>query len=151
MIVNIKSSRHSYKWALSIKLEVQNLRSKLQNIWLDYCVVFSFISYVFQSLLYHKTFWTMFRSWNEMAMTLLPKLKRFHLIGIGLQEGEFASISVKRLRKRQMQNFFVSLMVSQVKLTICYLFYINSCSKLFWLILCTLNYDTVVEAMSSKY
>ncbi|KAG9134701.1 hypothetical protein Leryth_001025 [Lithospermum erythrorhizon] len=29
------------------------------------------------------------------------------------QEGEFASISVKRLRKRQMKNFFVSLMVSQ--------------------------------------
>ncbi|KAI4376401.1 hypothetical protein MLD38_014169 [Melastoma candidum] len=29
------------------------------------------------------------------------------------QEGEFASISVKRLRKRQMRNFFVCLMVSQ--------------------------------------
>ncbi|KAL1217815.1 Isoamylase 1 [Cardamine amara subsp. amara] len=29
------------------------------------------------------------------------------------EEGEFASISVKRLRKRQMRNFFVSLMVSQ--------------------------------------
>ncbi|OIV93609.1 hypothetical protein TanjilG_04841 [Lupinus angustifolius] len=29
------------------------------------------------------------------------------------QEGEFASISVKRLRKRQMRNFFLSLMVSQ--------------------------------------
>ncbi|EFH56092.1 ATISA1/ISA1 [Arabidopsis lyrata subsp. lyrata] len=29
------------------------------------------------------------------------------------EEGDFASISVKRLRKRQMRNFFVSLMVSQ--------------------------------------
>ncbi|KAL6292452.1 hypothetical protein ACE6H2_000594 [Prunus campanulata] len=29
------------------------------------------------------------------------------------QEGEFASISVKKLRKRQMRNFFVCLMVSQ--------------------------------------
>ncbi|XP_056174749.1 isoamylase 1, chloroplastic isoform X2 [Syzygium oleosum] len=30
------------------------------------------------------------------------------------QEGEFAGISVKRLRKRQMRNFFVCLMVSQL-------------------------------------
>ncbi|KAK7358457.1 hypothetical protein VNO77_00385 [Canavalia gladiata] len=29
------------------------------------------------------------------------------------QEGEFASVSVKKLRKRQMRNFFLSLMVSQ--------------------------------------
>lgn len=31
-----------------------------------------------------------------------------------MQEGEFASITVRRLRKRQMRNFFVCLMVSQV-------------------------------------
>jgi len=73
-----------------------------------------------------------------MAIALLPKLKRLHLIG--LQEGDFASISVKRLRKRQMRNFFVSLMVSQVKLTICCFFNFNSCSKLVSLMLCTLNY-----------
>ncbi|KAJ9689229.1 hypothetical protein PVL29_014743 [Vitis rotundifolia] len=30
------------------------------------------------------------------------------------QEGEFASISVKKLRKRQMRNFFLCLMVSQI-------------------------------------
>ncbi|PIA43914.1 hypothetical protein AQUCO_01800158v1 [Aquilegia coerulea] len=30
------------------------------------------------------------------------------------QEGEFASLSVKRLRKRQMRNFFLCLMVSQI-------------------------------------
>jgi hypothetical protein len=67
------------------------------------------------------------------------------------EEGDFASISVKRLRKRQMRNFFVSLMVSQVKLTICCFFNFNSCSKLVSLMLCTLNYDTGVEGMSSKY
>ncbi|KAK9697543.1 hypothetical protein RND81_08G044200 [Saponaria officinalis] len=31
------------------------------------------------------------------------------------QEGEFASVSVKKLRKRQMRNFFLCLMVSQVQ------------------------------------
>ncbi|MBA0873089.1 hypothetical protein Goshw_026743 [Gossypium schwendimanii] len=36
------------------------------------------------------------------------------------QEGEFASISVKKLRKRQMRNFFLCLMVSQVRLNHCY-------------------------------
>jgi len=32
-----------------------------------------------------------------------------------MQEGEFVSASVKKLRKRQMRNFFLSLMVSQVR------------------------------------
>ena len=35
-----------------------------------------------------------------------------------MQEGEFASLSVRRLRKRQMRNFFVCLMVSQVRISV---------------------------------
>uniref|UniRef100_A0A2P2KYU0 Isoamylase family protein n=1 Tax=Rhizophora mucronata TaxID=61149 RepID=A0A2P2KYU0_RHIMU len=48
-----------------------------------------------------------------MALAFLSKPFFLYPIKMITQEGEFASISVKKLRKRQMRNFFLCLMVSQ--------------------------------------
>lgn len=48
------------------------------------------------------------------CLLLLLYFSDLDLCRADYQEGEFASISVKQLRRRQMRNFFLCLMVSQV-------------------------------------